>query len=207
MRVNPLRSFKSYNAWNSDKTLQALAKHVHSQLLPCDIDEDDKDSEGHHASESFPPRSLESAITHVATRVNYGAKSMPNQAKVPAHLCIWRWEVDEKDFHWLPKTAHDRLRNRLHERRQVRTIHFLVWHSSECAYGQAKDEVAALLSAPPEPDNVTVPSSVTPRTDKGMCPTVTDQPEHLETNLTEAISVVCRFLDHPHSPRAILRLF
>ena len=106
--------------WNSDKTLQSLAKHVHSQLLPSDIDEDDEDSEGHHVSEQLPPCSVESAITHVAIRINYGAESMPNQAKVPAHLCIWRWEVDEQNFHWLPKTARDKLKNRLYERRRVR---------------------------------------------------------------------------------------
>lgn len=62
---------------------------------------------------------MESAITHVAIRINYGAENMPNQAKVPAHLCIWRWEVDEQNFHWLPKTVRDKLRNRLYERRQV----------------------------------------------------------------------------------------
>ena len=106
--------------WNSDKTLQSLAKHVHSQLLPSDIDEDDEGSEGHHVSEQLPPCSVESAITHVAIRINYGAESMPNQAKVPAHLCIWRWEVDEQNFHWLPKTARDKLKNRLYERRRVR---------------------------------------------------------------------------------------
>ena len=106
---------------NSDKTLQALAKHVHSQLLPSDIDDEEEDNEGRRVSDQLPLCCVESAITHVAIRINYGAESMPNQAKVPAHLCIWRWEVDEQNFHWLPKTARDRLKNRLHERRQVRT--------------------------------------------------------------------------------------
>ena len=110
--------------WNSDKTLQALTKHIHSQLLPSDIDEDDEEGEGRHVSEQLPLCSVESAITCVATRTNYGAESMPNQAKVPAHLCIWRWEVGEQNFHWLPKTARDKLKNRLYERRQVRIFHF-----------------------------------------------------------------------------------
>jgi chromatin assembly factor 1 subunit A len=104
---------------NSDKTLQVLVKHVHSQLLPSDIE--DEDGEGSHVSGQLPPCSVKFAITHVATRVNYGVESMPNQNKVPAHLCIWRWEVDEQNFHWLPKATRDKLRNRLYERRQVRT--------------------------------------------------------------------------------------
>ena len=111
--------------WNSDKTLQALAKYVHSQLLPSDIDDDGEDS---HVSEQLPPHSVESAIIHVAIRVNYGVETMPNQAKVPSHLCIWRWEVDEQNFHWLPKTSRDKLRNRLCERRKVRTPNFIFWH-------------------------------------------------------------------------------
>lgn len=106
---------------NSDKTLQALAKHVHSQLMPSDIDDEDEDNEGTGVSDQLTLCCVESAITHVAIRVNYGAESMPNQAKVPAHHCIWRWEVDEKNFHWLPKTTRDKLKNRLHERRQVHT--------------------------------------------------------------------------------------
>ncbi|KAF9646857.1 hypothetical protein BDM02DRAFT_3188474 [Thelephora ganbajun] len=154
----------------SDKTLQTLAKHIQSQLLPSDIDEDDEDSGGRHVSEQLPPCCVESAITHVAIRINYGAESMPNQAKVPAHLCIWRWEVDEQNFHWLPKTVRDRLRNRLYERRQV------------------KDEVAVLLDTLPEPDNTTTPSSVTSHTNKGMCPMVTDQPERLEVYPARAVS-------------------
>ena len=122
--VNPLQPFQSHDVWSSDKTLQALTRHVHSQLLPSDIDEEDEDSEAHHVSEQLPPCSVESAITHVAIRVNYGADSMPNQAKVPAHLCIWRWEVDEQNFHWLPKATRDKLKNRLCERRQVCTFRF-----------------------------------------------------------------------------------
>jgi len=114
--------------WNSDKTLQALVRHVHSQLLPSDIDEDDEGGEGPHVSEQLPSHSVESSVTYVAIRVNYGAESMPNQAKVPAHLCIWRWEVCEQNFHWLPKTSRDKLRNRLYERRKVRTFYFIFWH-------------------------------------------------------------------------------
>jgi len=101
---------------------------VHSQLLPSDIDEDDEGGEGPHISEQLSPHSVEYSVTRVAIRVNYGAESMPNQAKVPAHLCIWRWEVGEQNFHWLPKTSRDKLRNRLHERRKVRTFYFIFWH-------------------------------------------------------------------------------
>ena len=97
---------------------------MHSQLLPSDIEEDDEDSESRHVSEQLPACSVESAVTHVAVRINYGAESMPNQARVPAHLCIWRWEVDEQNFHWLPKTARDKLKNRLYERRQVCIFYF-----------------------------------------------------------------------------------
>lgn len=96
---------------------------MHSQLLPSEIDEDEE-SEGGRVGDQLPLCCVESAIIHVAMRVNYGAESMPNQAKVPAHLCIWRWEVDEQNFHWLPKTSRDKLRNRLHERRQVCTFFF-----------------------------------------------------------------------------------
>lgn len=86
------------------------------------MDDEDEGGEGSHVGDQLPLSCVESAITHAAIRVNYGAESMPNQAKVPAHLCIWRWEVDEQNTHWLPKAARDKLKNRLHERRQVRII-------------------------------------------------------------------------------------
>jgi hypothetical protein len=119
VRVSSFQNFQFHDTLNSDKTLQGLAKHMHSQLLPSDIDEEDEDSEGSHVGDQLPLCCLEFAINHVAVRVNYGAENIPNQTKVPAHLCVWRWEVDERNFHWLPKAVRDKLKNRLHERRQV----------------------------------------------------------------------------------------
>lgn len=173
---------------NSDKTLQALAKHVHSQLLPSDIGEDeDEDSEGGCVSDQLPLCCVESAITHVAIRVNYGAESMPNQAKVPANLRIWRWEVDEKNFHWLPKSVRDKLKNRLHERRQVRTS-FPGATRVISAQDQVKAEVAMLLSTSPVLDNPTIPGML--HTDKDF-PTVINQQELLRTHPTDVVSPVC----------------
>jgi len=186
--------------WNSDKTLQALAKHVHSQLLPSDIDEDDEDSEGHRVSEQLPSCCVESAITRVAIRVNYGAESVPNQAKVSAHLCIWRWEVNERNFHWLPKASRDKLRNRLYERHKVCTFNFLARYQSECS--QVRDEVAVLLCTSLEPGNVTIPSSFIPQIDQDTPSTTTDQPELLETHLTEVGTAVCGFPEGPLFPQS-----
>ncbi|KAF9821680.1 hypothetical protein IEO21_00526 [Rhodonia placenta] len=74
----------------SDKTLQALVKHVHKELLPAHEDDDEDASET--ITLALTPEAVEKAIQSVAIRNNYGLDNWPGYAKTPAALCIWRWE-------------------------------------------------------------------------------------------------------------------
>lgn len=102
----------------SDKTLASLSKHVLQELLPTQ-DEDEED--GHTSisgSAALPLTVVESCITSTLTRSNYGLDAM-NGGKLPAAVCIWRWEVKEHLRDWLPKNARDKAELRLAERLQV----------------------------------------------------------------------------------------
>lgn len=52
------------------------------------------------------------------SRNNYGLDAA-NGAKVPAALCVWRWEVKEEHRDWLPKNGRDKAELRMAERVQV----------------------------------------------------------------------------------------
>ncbi|KAJ3908524.1 chromatin assembly factor 1 subunit A-domain-containing protein [Lentinula edodes] len=97
----------------SDKTLSALAKHLHSQLLPPDDDGDEGDA--HSRALLLPSSIIEVAIQTVAQRNNYGIETDLG-VKAPASTCVWRWEVRESYRHWLPKNAQEKASNRLAER-------------------------------------------------------------------------------------------
>ncbi|KAJ3839465.1 chromatin assembly factor 1 subunit A-domain-containing protein [Lentinula raphanica] len=97
----------------SDKTLPALAKHIHSQLLPSDEDDDENDASS--VALLLPSSIIEDAIQAVAQRNNYGIETDPG-VKAAASTCVWRWEVKESCLHWLPKTAQEKVANRRAER-------------------------------------------------------------------------------------------
>ncbi|KAJ4001415.1 chromatin assembly factor 1 subunit A-domain-containing protein [Lentinula boryana] len=97
----------------SDKTLSALTKHIHSQLLPSEDDEDENDASSRALLLSTSI--IEDAIQTVAQRNNYGIETDLG-IKAPASTCVWRWEVKESYRHWLPKNAQEKAANRLAER-------------------------------------------------------------------------------------------
>ncbi|KAI0374685.1 hypothetical protein BV20DRAFT_986430 [Pilatotrama ljubarskyi] len=118
----------------SDKTLQALSKHVQEQLLPA-VDEDEEDDS---ATAILPLAAVEDAIKSIAKRVNYGLECPADGLKVPAAWLIWRWEVLDACRDWLPKNAKEKVDNRLRERQQ------------------AKRDVKALFDALPEAERLTI---------------------------------------------------
>ena len=101
----------------SDKTLQALSKHIQHELLPA-VDEDDDDN-GNVAA-MLPIDVVEDAVKCVAGRVNYGLDVQAEGCKAPAAWTIWRWEVPDEFWEWLPKAAREKADNRFKERQQVR---------------------------------------------------------------------------------------
>ena len=103
----------------SDKTAAVLAKHIRSELLPAqDEDDDDINCGSANVSASLPLPVLEAAIKSVLSRNNYGLDAPPG-GKLPATLCVWRWEVKEEHRGWLPKGVRDKADGRLAERIQV----------------------------------------------------------------------------------------
>ncbi|KAI0336329.1 hypothetical protein GY45DRAFT_1315657 [Cubamyces sp. BRFM 1775] len=100
----------------SDKTLQALSKHVQQQLLPA-VDEDEEQDD---TATILPLDTVEDAIKSIARRVNYGLESPPDGGKVPAAWLIWRWEVSDPYRDWLPKNAREKVDTRIRERLQAR---------------------------------------------------------------------------------------
>ncbi|KAI0831100.1 hypothetical protein BC628DRAFT_1352269 [Trametes gibbosa] len=101
----------------SDKTLQALSKHVQQQLLPA-IDEDEEEEED--SAPILPLDTVEDVIKSLATRINYGLESPTEGGKVPAAWHIWRWEVSNQYRTWLPKNAQEKVENRCRERQQAK---------------------------------------------------------------------------------------
>jgi hypothetical protein len=100
----------------SDKTLTGLTKFIRQQLLPESF-VDGNDETFPSTIDLLPLSIVENAIQSVAERVNYGVE--PNQlgnaaSKVPAALCMWRWEV--KDHASFPKQIRDKIESRRLER-------------------------------------------------------------------------------------------
>ncbi|KAI0637175.1 hypothetical protein C8Q77DRAFT_1190004 [Trametes polyzona] len=118
----------------SDKTLQALAKHVQQQLSPA-VDEDEEED---NTASVLPLEAIEDAIKSVAKRVNYGLDNPTEGGKVPAAWLIWRWEVTDECRDWLPKNAREKAENRLRERQQ------------------AKNDVRTLFEALPESEQTAI---------------------------------------------------
>jgi chromatin assembly factor 1 subunit A len=106
----------------SDKTITVLAKHIRNELLPAqDEDEDNINSGSADVSASLPLSTVEAVIKSILCRINYGLDA-PHGGKLPASLCVWRWEVKEEHRGWLPKAAREKADGRLAERVQVGTI-------------------------------------------------------------------------------------
>ncbi|EPQ58751.1 hypothetical protein GLOTRDRAFT_104339 [Gloeophyllum trabeum ATCC 11539] len=95
----------------SDKTLPALCKHVQRQLLA-----EDDDINRSPPDAVLPLAVLEKEIKSIAERKNYGLDSSADGVKVPASLCVWRWELDRQFWDWLPKSARERAETRYQER-------------------------------------------------------------------------------------------
>ena len=106
----------------SDKTLPALCKSIKQQLVPEPLEAATDASKP--LADKLPTSTLERAILSVAERVNYGADPQlttsasggtPNAVnKVPANLCLWRWEV--KDRSGFPAQLRERVETRRNER-------------------------------------------------------------------------------------------
>ena len=112
----PLTFFHLY----SDKSLAILAKHIKTELLPTqNEDEDTNDSRTADISTSLPLLAVESAIKSVLERNNYGIDATSDTGKLPAGLCIWRWEAKKEYRDWLPKAARERADGRHAERVEV----------------------------------------------------------------------------------------
>ncbi|KAI0781133.1 hypothetical protein BD413DRAFT_21920 [Trametes elegans] len=101
----------------SDKTLQALSKHVQQQLLPAVDEEEDEDDT---AAAILPLEAVEDAIKSMAKRVNYGLDNPAEGGKVPAAWLLWRWELSDSCREWLPRNAKEKVDNRLRERQQAK---------------------------------------------------------------------------------------
>ncbi|KAF9466308.1 hypothetical protein BDZ94DRAFT_1319571 [Collybia nuda] len=104
-------------AHESDKTLTALSKHIHHELLPAQ-DEDDDYHQG-STSTVLPLGVVEAAINTILQRNNYGLDNITG-GKVPASLCVWRWEVKAHHRDWLPKNAQEKAESRQIERSQAK---------------------------------------------------------------------------------------
>ncbi|KAI0340582.1 hypothetical protein BDW22DRAFT_1359974 [Trametopsis cervina] len=137
----------------SDKTLQALSKHIQHELLPAQ-DEDDEDSSS-TVSAALPLDVIEKAIKSVASRSNYGldASEAPN-GRVPAAWQIWRWEVKDELIDWLPKALLEKVRSRLAERQQLKrdvaTLFSTLADADRNAILGTKSSVTGKLSNPKE---------------------------------------------------------
>ncbi len=101
----------------SDKTLPALSKYVHHELLPAQ-DEDDEDA-CNIVNAALPIALVEGAILTVCRRNNYGLDGQFPSGRVPASWHIWRWEVNDEHSDWIPKAAKDKAAQRSAERHQV----------------------------------------------------------------------------------------
>ncbi|KAF8655980.1 hypothetical protein AX16_002840 [Volvariella volvacea WC 439] len=104
-------------AHESDKTLTALTKHIHHELLPL---QDDEEVDGNSpASAILPFTIVENAIKEVMSRNNYGLDGIGG-GKPPAAVCVWRWEVKSDHLDWLPKNARQKAETRMAERAQAK---------------------------------------------------------------------------------------
>jgi chromatin assembly factor 1 subunit A len=102
----------------SDKSLSQLSKHIHQELLPT-LDEDDDNVDTSSLTHAALPLTLvENAIKAVLIRNNYGLDA-PLGVKIPAAVCVWRWEVRSEHLDWLPRNSKEKAESRQTDRIQV----------------------------------------------------------------------------------------
>ncbi|KAL1717346.1 chromatin assembly factor 1 subunit A-domain-containing protein [Schizophyllum commune] len=106
-------------AFESDKTLTALCKHIQHTLLPPPDDEDDADPATADLARMVPLSAIEAVVKRVASRVNYGLEA-PDGCKPPASACVWRWEISQDYKDWLPKNIREKADVRKHDRLQAK---------------------------------------------------------------------------------------
>ena len=140
----PLTFFHLY----SDKSLAILAKHIKTELLPTqNEDEDTNDGRTADISTSLPLLAVESAIKSVLERNNYGIDATSDTGKLPAGLCIWRWEAKKEYRDWLPKAARERADGRHAERVEVSYCLNNISATSNLVVMQAKKHLAIVFDA------------------------------------------------------------
>ncbi|KZT59825.1 hypothetical protein CALCODRAFT_515915 [Calocera cornea HHB12733] len=100
-------------AFESDKTVSALAKRMKGTLLPeMGMGSDEGEGGESEDSANLPLPVLEAAITSVGERVNYGVDD------ASAAMSLWRWEV--KDFDMLPPEVREKANKRRADREQAK---------------------------------------------------------------------------------------
>ncbi|KAK2460579.1 hypothetical protein APHAL10511_007049 [Amanita phalloides] len=104
-------------AHESDKSLSVLAKQIRQELLPS-VDVDTLESSS-HVSDALPLSVVEAAIKVILERNNYGLYPS-NGGRVPAAISLWRWEVKEAFWDWLPKSGREKAEQRVAERVQAK---------------------------------------------------------------------------------------
>ncbi|KDR81817.1 hypothetical protein GALMADRAFT_240043 [Galerina marginata CBS 339.88] len=125
MKEQPLSAFPDEHkpliaklAHESDKTLTALGKHIHRELLPT-LDEDEDKDIASASSAALPLNLVENAILDVLVRNNYGI-DVPLGVKPPSAISVWRWEVRAEHIGWLPKNSREKAELRHAERVQAK---------------------------------------------------------------------------------------
>jgi chromatin assembly factor 1 subunit A len=71
------------------------------------------------AAACLPAAVIETSVSNIATRVNYGLDTPVSGGKVPAAWNVWRWEVKPERRDFLPKAVRDKTEARILERVQV----------------------------------------------------------------------------------------
>lgn len=104
----------------SDKSLAQLSKHIHQELLPT-LDEDDNKDTSSLTQAALSLTLVENAIKAVLIRNNYGLDA-PLGVKIPASVCVWRWEVRGEHLDWLPRNSREKAESRQSDRIQVSWI-------------------------------------------------------------------------------------
>ena len=94
-----------------------MSKHIHQELLPT-FDEDDDKTTTSLTLAALPLTLVENAIRAVLIRNNYGLDA-PLGVKIPAAVCVWRWEVRSEHLDWLPRNSREKAESRQADRVQV----------------------------------------------------------------------------------------
>lgn len=138
----------------SEKTSYVLSKHVHEALKPLS---EESSTSGADApvtfSTVFPQAIIEVAIVALGDRVNYG---LDGPGKIPAALCLWRWEVKEKYRGWLPASVQDKLQARRVERQQVSNGVAISIRCRVQFFFQAKEDLRRIFDTLPAAEQETL---------------------------------------------------